>query len=288
MTTNKTSQTITLKDGRTLGFAEYGDLKGKPIFHFPGSGGSRLEHPTEDSSLAGIRYISTDRPGLGLSDYQPRRKLIDWPEDVAQLADYLGIDKFHVLGWSAGGPHALACAYKLPDRVIASALVAGFAPTNRPGARENLPLPNRILMIIARSLPWAVGPVRRIMRSMILGDAEKATQRFLASIPEADKHLISDTKNADMLFKDIREGLRPGWRGVARDDIIINQDWGFNVKEIKVRIDIWQGDADMNVPLHAGEYLRDHIPNTQVTFLPGEGHFLILKHWREILEALVS
>ncbi len=100
---SKTEQTITLKDGRKLGFAEWGDADGKPVFHFNGACGSRMERPADESVLAGVHYISTDRPGHGLSDFQPGRKLLDWPDDVTQLADYLGIDKFYALGYSRAG-----------------------------------------------------------------------------------------------------------------------------------------------------------------------------------------
>ncbi len=103
---DKTNQTLKLKDGPTLGFAEYGDPNGKPIFHFNGSGGSRLEPPVDKTILTEleIRYISTDRSGHGISTPQPGRELLDWPDDISSLVDHLGIDKFYVLGWSAGGP----------------------------------------------------------------------------------------------------------------------------------------------------------------------------------------
>mgnify|MGYP002713305070 CR=1 FL=1 len=92
-----------------LGYAEYGDPAGKPVFHFHGSGGSRLEHPVTPESLEGVRYICMDRPGHGNSDYAEGYTMLDFPDDVVQLADHLQLDKFYVLGWSAGGPRALAC-----------------------------------------------------------------------------------------------------------------------------------------------------------------------------------
>jgi pimeloyl-ACP methyl ester carboxylesterase len=166
MTTDRVNQTIVLKDERRLGFAEYGDASGNAVFHFNGSGGSRLEHPSDLSILTdlGIRYVSTDRPGHGISDPQPDRRLLDWPDDVEQLADHLGISTFHVIGWSAGGPHALACAYKLPDRISAGALISGLAPPDRPNPYEGLPLMLKTLMIIARRLP----PVFAIPQSCFL------------------------------------------------------------------------------------------------------------------------
>ena len=142
MTTDTAGQTIVLRDERRLGFAEYGDVSGTAVFHFNGSGGSRLEHPSDLSILTdlGIRLISTDRPGHGVSDPQPGRRLLDWPDDIGQLADHLAIANFHVLGWSAGGPHALACAYRLPDRVSSGALISGLAPPDRPKPYEGLPI----------------------------------------------------------------------------------------------------------------------------------------------------
>jgi len=110
-------QSIALGDGRRLGFAEYGDLDGLPVFHFHGSAGSRLDRPGRAETLqeAGVRFISVERPGHGLSDFLPKRRLVDWPADVSQLADWLRLDNFYVEGHSAGGPYALACARYLPD-----------------------------------------------------------------------------------------------------------------------------------------------------------------------------
>ena len=148
-------RTVRLRDGRRLGFAEYGESTGRPVFHFHGSGGSRLEHPPDQQCLneLGIRFIGTDRPGHGLSDPKPDRTLLDWPDDVGELADQLGIDKFHVLGWSAGGPHALACGYKLRDRVVAGAIASGLAPPQLPAPYRGLSFGCRIVALIMRKIP---------------------------------------------------------------------------------------------------------------------------------------
>lgn len=141
MKDNRVNQQVELEDGRKLGFAEYGDPAGKIVFHFHGSAGSRLEHPVDESILRNlkIRFISTDRPGHGLSDPQPGRTLLDCPKDTNFLADHLGIDTFYVLGWSAGGPYALACAFQLAKRVQAGAVVSGLAPADRPSPYRGYP-----------------------------------------------------------------------------------------------------------------------------------------------------
>lgn len=283
-------QTLSLKDGRKLGFVEYGDPHGKAVFHFNGSGGSRLEYPADQSILTDleIRFIATDRPGHGVSDPQPDRKLLDWPDDISQLADHLNIDRFYVQGWSAGGPHALACAYKLPERVLAGALISGLAPPDRPQPYEGLPLPNRMLMIIGRSLPGLVYFVRRMMRGMIMGDPEEAAEKLAATFPEVDRQVIRDFGYQELLVNDIQEGYRQGWQGPAQDDIIINTPWGFKIDEIQVRIDIWQGGLDKNVPVNQGQYQHELIPNSRLTVLPDQAHVYLLSHWREILGALVE
>lgn len=290
MAKDSMNQTVTLKDGRKLGYAEYGDPGGKAVFHFNGSGGSRLEYPADQSILTdlGIRFISTDRPGHGISDPQPDRKLLDWPDDIGQLADHLNVDRFYVQGWSAGGSHALACAYKLPQRVIAGAIISGLAPPDRPQPYKGLPLPNKMLMIVGRRVPSLVYLLRRVMRPMIIGDPDKAGEKLASTFPAADRQVIIDSGYQKLLVIDIQEGYRQGWQGPAQDDIIINSPWGFRIEEIKVRIDIWQGELDKNVPLNQGQYQHELISNSRLTVVPDQAHLYILSHWREILSALVE
>ena len=133
-------QTIVLKDNRRLGFREFGERGGIPIFHFHAAGSSRLERPANADILKklGVRFITSDRPGHGLSDFQKGRKLLDWPADVKQLAKSLRIDRFYVMGYSNGGPNALVCATSLPERVVAGAVVSCPSPRDCPGAMDGI------------------------------------------------------------------------------------------------------------------------------------------------------
>jgi pimeloyl-ACP methyl ester carboxylesterase len=290
MSTDTMNQRIELEDGRHLGFAEFGAPAGVTVFHFHGSAGSRLERPSSDRILTrlGIRFISVDRPGQGLSDFQPGRRLLDWPQDICQLSDQLGIRKFYVEGYSAGGPHALACAFQFPDRVIAGAAISSVAPMSRPKAYAGMPVFNQILAKSSRQFPWITYLIRRAMRGMVMGDLEKTTRTLMSSIPETDKASLYSAQNLEIFASSVREGFRCGSQGIALDDILVNGAWGFDPKAIKPRIDIWHGDADVNVPVHAGKYLQHSLPNCRTTFVPSEGHFLIFKHWEEILSALVN
>src|SRR5271157_2358409 len=134
-----TNQEIKLKDGRKLGYTECGNPQGKPVFYFHGTPGSRIECNIflEAANSIGARIIVADRPGFGLSDFQKGRRILDWPNDVAELADNLGIDRFAILGLSGGGPYAAACAFKIPERLKAVAMVSSAYPYD-PTAKDNL------------------------------------------------------------------------------------------------------------------------------------------------------
>lgn len=287
---DKTNQILELKDGRKLGFAEYGVQDGIPVFHFNGSGGSRLERPANLSILTdlGIRYISIDRPGHGNSSPKQGRELLDWPEDVACIADHLAIDKFHILGWSAGGPHALVCAYKMPERVISGAIVSGLGPAERPNPYEGYKGFLKLLMILGRKLPKLVYVYRRMAAKQTNKSSEKMGEKFVKSLPEVDQKPFENSATKEMLIADIKEGYKQGGDGPARDDIIINSPWKFNIKEIQTRFDIWQGDSDVNVPVNQGKYQASLLPKNNFHLLKNRGHMLLLDEWNNVLSELVK
>ncbi len=150
-----TSQSLTLSDGRNLAYAEFGDAHGRPVFFLHGQPGNRLfRHPDDGiASSLGIRLITVDRPGYGPSDFQPRRRLLDWPHDVGALADALGLDRFAVLGFSAGGPYAAVCACRIPHRITRVGLVDSAPPMHLPEIRRGSPRLLRLNHALARHSP---------------------------------------------------------------------------------------------------------------------------------------
>ena len=284
------NQKLRLKDGRTLGYAEYGIATGIPVFHFHGSGSSRLERPAPEELFVrlDIRCIAADRPGHGLSDFQPERRLLDWPQDISQLADHLGLGHFYVTGHSAGGPHALACAHELSDRIVAGAAISSVAPMRRPKAYAGMPLLNQILARSARQLPWLTHFARQATRNMIMQDVEKAAKQLMATIPDADQEILYEPSNVTKMVLSIQEGFRQGAAGVAHDDILVNTDWGFELNSIEPRIDIWHGKLDVNVPIHAAQYLQSQIPHNRYYEFPDQGHFFVLNSWEEVLTKLLK
>ena len=143
----QTDNTITLADGRVLGYAEYGDSQGFPVFYFHGGQESRLSSSFMDSTAfeLGVRIIAPDRPGVGLSTFQENRTFQSWATDVDQLADSLQLERFSIFGLSGGAPHVLACLVRLSDRIENASIISGATPYNYKGTLKGMWFPVKII-----------------------------------------------------------------------------------------------------------------------------------------------
>lgn len=280
---------ISLKDGRNLGYAEYGDPTGKPVFFFHGTPGSRYFHPPDEiTSHLGVRLITTDRPGYGESTFQPRRRILDWPDDVAQLADALGIAKFAVVGHSGGGPHSLVCAYALPQRVTVAATLSGAGPADAPGATDDMTALNKFAFKYGKFLPWAIGrPLTWFFFRQRCADPAKAMEHETGHRPDADEELMSRPDVRELCLQTELEAFRPGLKGMSWDVRLITRPWGFQLEEIQVPVQIWHGSMDNVTSVAMAKYMAGKISNSRLTLCPEEGHMLLLPHWQEILSQLI-
>jgi pimeloyl-ACP methyl ester carboxylesterase len=291
----KRTNTIRLPDGRQLGYAEYGDPHGQPVFLFHGLPGSRLQRPTDEAAALqlGARLIAVDRPGFGRSDFLIDRGLPDWPRDVAALADALGIEHFAVAGISAGGPYALACAWRLPERVTVAAVASSPCPTYLPGVLNGMIRSNQIVIRTAQRTPPRLAPQIARLIDTITGRNPKLIAALvfgLVSTPLTDEERIALARPEiqDMYLESVLEAYRNGWRGHAWELIVLNRPWGFALEQIRVPIYLWHGEADQLVPPVMGHYLADRIPDCTAEFIPGSGHLLIFTRWPTMLAALLG
>lgn len=271
-----------LSDNRSLGYAAYGDPTGQPLFCFLNNN-SRRFYPFDDSIARNLhlRLINVERPGIGFSSPQPNRSLFDWPDDLIQLADHLGLGQFAVLGLGSGGPHAAACAYKFPNRVTALTLISSFAPPDEVSRAPGLV--ERIQSLAAR----ASGKPPALTHEAIRQDSVKAWRNFHERLPECDRELIRTYGPRYLkpsFMRDVYDELyRQGLEGMTQDDELMTQPWGFELEAIAVPTHLWHGEADNITPVAMGKALAASIPNCQAHFLPHGGHLLYLKHWQEIL-----
>jgi pimeloyl-ACP methyl ester carboxylesterase len=286
------SWTLTLPDKRHLGIAESGAADGLPLLFFHGFAGSRLQCPDaalRAAAALGIRLIAVDRPAIGLSDRKAGRRPIDWADDVRALADALTLPRVAIVAWSAGAPHALACGYTLPDRVLAIGLAS---PMGRwfigPGATHSVSAESRGLTTLARFAPWALRLTLARLRQRLLRAPRRVIEDQLDQLPAKDQRTLADPVVRQLLIETVDEGFRQGAWGVYDDTLAVAYPWGFDPHAVQTPVWIWQGDADTSVlPALAGE-LAGALPRCTFTLLPGEGHFLLFTHWREILQTLAQ
>jgi pimeloyl-ACP methyl ester carboxylesterase len=181
-TSNPLNQFIILNDGRKFGFAEWGDLKGNPVLLFVG-GSSRIVRPPVD--LPNLRLITVDRPGIGFSDFHPKRKLLNLPDDILQLIDYLDIKQIAVVGMSQGGPSALACAYKIPNRLVSASVVSSLAPL--PASQSQKLSPVASFSWLANNFPFALKIQSTLGAWMVALNPSWTFQQVLKSLPQSDR-----------------------------------------------------------------------------------------------------
>ena len=291
MTSERAASVLTLKDGRRLAYAEYGDPQGKPLFFFHGMPGSRLEGQLADPAAKklGARVIAADRPGYGLSDFVPRRTFLDWPADVLALAAALGIERFAVAGVSGGGPYVAACAFRIPERLTGAGIIAGVGPFDAPDATVGMSQGNRFLFGLARRFPWLVRPPIALMGILAHRFPDRMMRSMIRSMPEPDQAALARPEILALFKEDIAEAFRSGSRGAAWEALMYARPWGFRLEEIAMEVRLWQGELDRNVPPSMGRYQAHAIPNCRSTFYPDEGHIsLPVNHLEEILGALVG
>lgn len=279
--------TFILPDGRQIGFAESGDPAGTPLFYFPGTPGSRLLFPPSEISLAHhVRVITLERPGFGLSTFQPQRSLLGWADDVAEIATQLKWPRFRIVGASGGGPFALACAYLLSDRLDGVAVISGVGPTDLPGGLKGMPRIRQAAALLARLSP-------RLLEFALqqIGDPHKDIEAFYARMLSGnsaeDQDYLSQPDVKALIQRHYLEATRQGTRGLAWEGVIVSRPWGFRLQDIHTPVWLWHGDADKNVSLAAARLVAQSIPGCKSTFVPGSGHFLLWQRWGEIIDAML-
>jgi pimeloyl-ACP methyl ester carboxylesterase len=282
-----------LPDGRVLSWGEYGAPGGVPAFFFHGQPGSRIQARLLDVPAArhGVRIIAPDRPGYGFSSPAPRRRLLDWPADVAAVADALGLDRFAVAGLSAGGPHALACAYRLPERVTATVLLSSPAP---PPLAPRRPFDGRLERMASGVLQRS-HPLEVLSSRVLLWRAtsqpfdtwfERALRRLMERMPAADREILQREDVWRVLVDDAHENLRQGLAGSIGDERVIDGEWGFDPAAVRGHVEVWHGVADRQVTAAEGEALAARLPDATLHLHPTGGHYVTVDHADEILRAV--
>lgn len=286
----KEDEQVRLPDGRSLGYAEYGAPGGDAVLFFHGWPSSRYQGKImhDFASERNLRLIAPDRPGIGLSDPLPGRRFGTWPQDVAGLADALGIDRFRLFGISGGGPYTLATAAALPQRVIAAAVVCGAPPFGSAEDQANMHWAYRTLAGLKRLRRAATPAVIGASRWMIGRGAERAPMSWMMrSVPPSDREAISDLGCWESVTRSYLEAIRTGAPNVLTDGELYLEPWDFSPEDIRVPVAFWHGTADKNLPCEVARKLAARVPGSTGHWIDGEGHYsLPLRYRTQVLDWL--
>jgi pimeloyl-ACP methyl ester carboxylesterase len=275
-------RSVTTPDGRTLTVLEGGAPDGVPVLAHYGTPSSCLHYAphARDAEEKGIRLFSYDRPGYGGSTRQAGRSVADCVDDVVYVCDALGIEQFCVWGISGGGPHALATAALLPDRVAAAAALAPVAPFDADGLDflEGMGEQNIVEFGAALAGEAALRPALEGDREAMLGTTAEQLVAVLETLLSPPDSQVLTGALASYLLEQCRLGLEPGIDGWLDDDLAFVSPWGFEPAAIRVPVLHWQGEQDRFVPFAHGVWLSEHVPSIESRLTPEDGHLTLLEH----------
>ena len=284
---------IATPDGRSLDVFVSGPEDGDILLSHHGSPGVGVPSATRVAAAAerGLRYVAITRPGYAGSTRRPGRRVASVADDAVAVLDHLGAERCYTMGWSGGGPHTLACAALLPDRVTAAVTVASVAPYPAEGldwydgmGQENIE-EFRAALRGSESLRSSLEPLAPAFRSVTADEVADALGDLLPPIDRAALTGAVAEEQAD----DLRRALSSGIWGWHDDDLAFTAPWGFDLTDIRVPVAIWQGGADRMVPFGHGQWLAARIPGVRAHLLPDHGHLsLSAASFPAILDDLLS
>jgi pimeloyl-ACP methyl ester carboxylesterase len=283
---------FTLADGRRLeAWASDGASPSAVLLHVgtPGAG-IAFEPMVATAVRRGRRFVTYSRPGYAGSTRHPGRSVADCAEDVAELARVLGLDRLYVIGWSGGGPHALACAALLPELVGSVATLAGVAPWTAAGLDwlDGMAEENRAEFGAALEGGEALLPFLELAASEHAGVTAGTIVEMLGGlVTEVDRDALTGPM-AEYLASQFRTAVSSGIWGWHDDDLAFTRDWGFPLEAISVPATVWQGRQDAMVPYAHGEWLAAHVAGARGMVLEGEGHVSLVARFDDVVDDLLA
>ena len=277
--------------GLELTYLEVGDPDGSPVLYHHGTPGSRLEHHPDEGVYLDrkIRWIAYDRPGYGRSSREAGRRVASAAAYAEALADYLRLERFALMGVSGGGPHTLACAALLPDRVSRAAVLVGAAPSDDPAFNflDGMAEVNLEEFGAALAGEEAITALLDPQVETIRSEPDELLDALASELPAPDQAMLARPEVRAIVRSSFVESVRQGSGGWVDDDLAFATAWGFELADVPTEVRLWQGDLDVLVPRSHGEYLAAHLPNAEFNVVPDAGH-LLLDHWPDALDWLVG
>jgi pimeloyl-ACP methyl ester carboxylesterase len=270
---------VTLRDGRTLHVYDDGDPDGLVVVEHHGTPGSGLPYApdVERARERGLRLIGYDRAGYGGSTAKPGREVADIANDIEDVLNELGVERFASLGGSGGGPHTLALGALLADRCVATASIASPTPWEAEGIDQMAGMGEQNVEEFTAALegPEALEPLlEREAASIRAASPEELRDVLVTLLPPVDREVLTGERAAHAK-QNIDRALEPGIEGWRDDDFAFVKPWGFDLDEIRVPVLLWQGGQDMMVPVAHGRWLAERLPGVEAHISDADGHLSI-------------
>jgi pimeloyl-ACP methyl ester carboxylesterase len=286
------SEMFELANGATVAISEYGDPRGRPVFFCHGWPSSRTmaELAHEAAADLGARIISPDRPGIRDSQFQPSRRLTDWPAFLNEIADHFGIERFRILAISGGAPYAYASGSLTPKRVEKIAVVSGAPPLDKLDDYTGLlPIHRRMLALRARR-PGLMKPLFYLARPFVaMRMPIRLRPLLLKFLQPCDANVLRESRAFDVCFESARQAWRSSTNGVMTDAEIYATPWGFSLQDVRVPVALWHGTKDRTFAPRLARSVAERLPNCEFHLIEGAGHYsLPIRNIREILADLMK
>jgi len=278
---------LILRDGRRLAHSFAGPESGFPVLYLHGAIGSPLQETAAFAELLerrGIRYISVNRPGFAGSDPLPGRTIVDFAHDVEQLADALALERFAVVGVSAGGPYALACGHELPERVSAVGAISSLSPLCAPHDTPEMPAHLRHALRLLAKRPGFCARAGELVVATIRRHPGLLVRAMTAGTPSCDRRLLDDPGTRGAAVASFLAAAADGVRGMVEDYVISSGPWGFELTDVDVDVHVYHGARDALVPVDHALQLAATLPRCHAALDADEGHFLFRRRLGSILD----
>ena len=287
--TPEIGSTVSLKNGEKVGYLEFGDPNGKPIFYFHGAYSSRIEAGAFafDAAKNGIRLIALDRPGIGLSDNISDFTFLDWTDIVIEVADILNIERFSVCGVSGGGAFACACGVNktLANRLNNIILIAAMVPAKKSEKKKQLKSA-RALFTLCRVVPYVSGLILNALYNQ--NQVNKSIQNIQAYTEnKSEEHIEYSKKIIEcIMIKSMSSSKAQGQQGNVRDLGLYSLPQGFNLADINTPVLIFSGIKDINAPYVISKRISQEVPYGELVSFADCDHFSIFNYSNEIFKKI--
>lgn len=282
---------LRLADGRRLNYSETGPGDGVPVFYCHGAIGTPLRRSIDLEAITGevgVRYIAVSRPGIGGSDAAPGRTVLDFASDLRELADALSIDRFGVVGVSAGGPYALAVARQLPDRVIRAGVCSSLSPLCAPHRTPGMQLRIRLALAALLRAPGVCAAGGDGVLPIIRRHPQLLTGVIAAHAAPGERDRLQQPDERFAASSSFLDAAAGGVRGMIEDFLVYSRPWAFAVREVEAEVHLWHGLCDPLVPIEHALQLSIELPRCRVFLDPDEGHHFFRRRLGTILAMLIG